>query len=210
MSETFLNSSVTNNEQDLYLPGYKLVRADHPSDTKRGGVCCYFKECLPIRIVNTSYLQECLLLEVVWKKTHKRILVSVVYRSPSQNREEFENFLLKFEKLLDDVRDQKPFLSVILGDFNARSKSWYNGDIDTVEGTNILSLTSSSGFHQIIKEPTHLLNQSSSCIDLIFTDQPNLLVDIGVHPSLYDSCHHQIIHSKFNLKIEYPLHHTSD
>ena len=29
-------------------------------------------------------------------------------------------------------------------------------------------------------------------------------MDSGVHPTLHLKCHHQIIYSKFNLKIEYP------
>ena len=45
---------------------------------------------------------------------------------------------------------------------------------------------------------------SSSCIDLIFTDQPNLILDSGIHSSLHPICHHQIIYSKINLSIEYP------
>ena len=45
---------------------------------------------------------------------------------------------------------------------------------------------------------------SSTCIDLIFTDQPNLVVDSGVHPSLPTNCHHQITFCKFNLINEYP------
>ena len=43
-----------------------------------------------------------------------------------------------------------------------------------------------------------------SWIDLIFTDQPNLIVDSGVHPSLHSNCHHQITYCKLNLSIEYP------
>ena len=61
------------------------------------------------------------------------------------------------------------------------------------------------GFHQLISDPTHLLPNSSSCIDLQ-TDQPNLAVDSGVHPTLHGNRHHQIIFSKFNLMIEYPPH----
>ena len=45
---------------------------------------------------------------------------------------------------------------------------------------------------------------SSSCIDLIFTHQPNLSVNSGVHASLHPNCHHQIVHTKFNLNISYP------
>ena len=32
------------------------------------------------------------------------------------------------------------------------------------------------GSYQLINEPTHLLEKSTSCIDLIFTAQPNLVV----------------------------------
>ena len=49
------------------------------------------------------------------------------------------------------------------------------------------------------------MTQSSSCVDLMFTDQPNRLVDSGVHPSLHSNCHHQIAYCKLNLKIKYPL-----
>ena len=67
-----------------------------------------------------------------------------------------------------------------------------------------LSLTETYSLHQLISDPTHILSISSSCIDLIFTDQPNLVVDSGVHPSLHPNCHHQITYCKFNLFIEYP------
>ena len=60
------------------------------------------------------------------------------------------------------------------------------------------------GLHQIISQPTNLLPTSSTCIDLIFTDQPNIVVNSGAHPSLHKNCHDQITLSKLNLKIEYP------
>ena len=47
---------------------------------------------------------------------------------------------------------------------------------------------------------------SFSCIDLVFTDQPNLSVKTGVHESLHLNCHHQIVQSSFNLNICYPHH----
>ena len=60
------------------------------------------------------------------------------------------------------------------------------------------------GLSQIISDPTHILPNSSSCIDLIFTNQPNLVTESGVHPSLHSKCHHQIVFAKLNLKVEYP------
>ena len=96
----------------------------------------------------------------------------------------------------------KSSFTVILGDFNARSQSWWSDDMTSYEGSHIDSL--SYGFHKLISDPTHLLPNSFSCIDLIFTDQPDLAADSGVHPILHGNCHHQIIFSKFNLMIEYP------
>ena len=91
-----------------------------------------------------------------------------------------------------------------MSEFNARSKSWWPDDITSPEGTNIDSLTTMHGLHQLISDLTHLLPNSLSCIDLIFTDQPNLAVACSVHPSLHPNCYHQIIYSKFNLMIDFP------
>ena len=56
----------------------------------------------------------------------------------------------------------------------------------------------------MIKEPTHILDNSRSCIDLIFTFQTNMVIDSSVQASLHQNCHHQIISAKFDLKIFYP------
>ena len=50
----------------------------------------------------------------------------------------------------------------------------------------------------------HILENSFSCIDLIFTTQPNMVLESGVHHSLHQNCHHQIIFAKFNLKVYSP------
>ena len=93
--------------------------------------------------------------------------------------------------------------TVILGDFNAGSGSWWPDDITSYEGFHIDSLTTTNGFHHLILDPTLLVPNSSSCIDFIFTDQPNLAVDSGVHPTIHGNCHHQILFSKFSLMLEY-------
>ena len=48
------------------------------------------------------------------------------------------------------------------------------------------------------------MENSASFIDLIFTNQPNYVIDSGVHPSLYINCHHQIVYCKLNLNIKFP------
>ena len=149
--ETYPDSSTS--DRLLELDGYILVRADHPNNIKRGGVCIYNKESLPVRVISLPYLKEALLLEMTY--SNKKVIVSVIYRSPSQNNREFDLFLSNYEKLLSDINERKPFLSVIKGDFNVRSSSWWSKDIDTTEGSKLFSLTSSNGFPQLINEPTH-------------------------------------------------------
>ena len=48
-----------------------------------------------------------------------------------------------------------------------------------------------------------MLGNSSSCIDLIFISQPNLIIESDAHPSLHLNCHHQIVYAKFNLLIHF-------
>ena len=92
----------------------------------------------------------------------------------------------------------------VFGDFDAKSNDWCKNDITSHEGPILDAVTSNYGLHQLIQEPTHILNLSSSCIDLVFTSQPNLVMESGVHSSLNTNCHHQVVFEKFNLSILYP------
>ena len=44
----------------------------------------------------------------------------------------------------------------------------------------INAVTSNDALHQLIQEQTHILNPSFSCIDLIFTSQPSLVIESGI------------------------------
>ena len=109
----------------------------------------------------------------------------IIYRSQSQLTVEFDEFLSNFENLLNFVKELKPSFTIIMGNFNARSTTWWPDDITSPEGTDINSLTIMHGLHQLISDPTHLLLNWSSCIDLIFTDQPNLeLIVVFILPCI--------------------------
>ena len=83
----------------MEISGYALVRSDHPSNTKRGGVCLYYKNNLALRVVNIGYLNECLTLEL--KVGKKMCNFVVLYRSQSKSQDEFETFSNNFEMILD-------------------------------------------------------------------------------------------------------------
>ena len=202
LSETYLKASISNDDDSLEVPGYNLFRADHPSNTKRGGVCIYYRNSLPLKIIGIHYLQECINFEIMIGGKLCRFVS--LYRSPNQSEDDFESFANNFELNIDAVTANNPFLTVVLSDFNVKSNLWFKGDKTSYEGSKIDAITSQFGLQQLINEPTHLVADSSSCIDLIFTSQPNLVMESGVHSSLHPNCHHQITYAKFNLKIHYP------
>ena len=51
LSETYLNSSFPFDDDNLDIPGYIMIRVDHPANSKRGGVCMYYKNCLPLKVL---------------------------------------------------------------------------------------------------------------------------------------------------------------
>ena len=49
LSETYLENSYHIDDYQLTLPGYNLIRADSPNNIKRGGVCIYYQDTLPVK-----------------------------------------------------------------------------------------------------------------------------------------------------------------
>ena len=96
--------------------------------------------------------------------------------SPSQNQDEFDSFSKNLEITLDKLAFNNPFMLIVIGDLNAKSKNWYPLDRTTYDSNIIETITSHFGLHQLIHDPTHILEKSSSCIDLIFTSQPNMVI----------------------------------
>ena len=105
-----------------------------------------------------------------------------------------------FEINIDTATAHNTFLTFVLGDFNAKSNLWFKCDKTLYEGCKIDG-TTTFGLQQIMNKLLHIIGNSSSCIYLIFTSQPNLIMESGVHSSLHPNCHDQITYAKFNLNI---------
>ena len=103
---------------------------------------------------------------------------------------EFEEILSNFDTLLNHIKQFRPSFTIILGNFSARSKSWWPEDVTSYEGIHIESLSTTHGLQQLISDLTHLLPNSPSFTDLIFTNQPNLVVNNDIHSSVHAKCHH--------------------
>ena len=106
--------------------------------------------------------------------------------------------------MLGDVHSFNPDFLIILGDFDGRSNNWWVSDTQTSEGSRTDSLTTSYSFRQLISRPRRILKKFSSCIDLIFTDQPSFIKDSDNPPSNHPNYHNEIMHCKIDLNIIYP------
>ena len=98
INETYLDSSVQSVDRDISMNGYNLIRPDHPTDNKRDGICIYYCESLAVSLVQINYLNECLLCEVYFN--NKKDYIAVWFRSPSQNRLEFQTLFQTLKRFL--------------------------------------------------------------------------------------------------------------
>ena len=95
-------------------------------------------------------------------------MFSCIYISPSQNRDEFENFCANIDILLNSINDELPLCSLVTGHFNARCSRLWKDYVTNFQGQELDSHTLSAEYNQFIGKPTHVINNSMSCIDLIF------------------------------------------
>ena len=111
--KTLSDSRIDISDTRININGYSILIACHPSNTKCSGACIYYKNYLPVfKRTDLSDLQECIVAETV---DEERCFLICLYRSSSQNDDEFETFCI-----LNNINKFQPPCSVLLGDFNAK------------------------------------------------------------------------------------------
>ena len=95
ISETYLDFDTTDDDHNLKIASYNLIRADHPPNTKRGGVCIYYKDSLAFISLNIHYLKDWMSFEISFGGKICNFIF--LYHSPSQLSDTFEDFADNFE-----------------------------------------------------------------------------------------------------------------
>lgn len=93
-----------------------------------------------------------------------------------------------------------------IGDFNAESSKLFYQDKTSFESDSIENLTSQFELQQVIKEQTHILDTSSSSVDLIFTHNQFVNRVWGSFVSIFKLPSLNIFYANFNLELVYNLH----
>ena len=200
LCETSLDDTIVLPEK--LLNGYKFISKNSPSGKKQGGVGIFYRESLPLKTREDLSFNECIVVELRFPR--KKIFFTVLYRNPAHKADspEFDMFLTNFETLCQNIKSENPHAMLFSGDFNGHCQQWWPEGDSNKEGIIIDNLTCNLGLTQLISEPTNFQeNSRPSCIDLIFCDQPNLIIESGVLPSLDPFCKHQITFCRLNYQI---------
>ena len=100
------------------------MHSDHPSHSKHGGACIYYKETyIPFRVININYLNECIRFEL--NIGEKLCSFISLYRSPIQTQDEFDTFTDNLILNLDLAVQSNPYLVEVLGSIKPILKEMY-------------------------------------------------------------------------------------
>ena len=153
-----------------------------------------------------SYYKERLFVSFAWMSGYwvenwKKNVSLHAYIDPLANK--FVDFYTDLILFLSNINYQNPAYSVITRDFNARSPLWWDLDKENNTGHEIGFVPSSAVYSQLIDQATHTTKESSSCIDIIFTSNPNFVRPSGVELSIYVKCYHDLIYWKINFNVPF-------
>ena len=167
ISETHLNEDVKSD--DLLLKGYqKPVRRDR--NRHGGGVAIFVKSNIYFCVKPEFNSDE---IEILWIEiciSNMRAMVGVLYRPPQSN----VSYWQKFENNIQPIIDLN--IPIFLGgDFNV--------DMLVSQSSHLGNILTRLNLVNVVQEPTRITSTSATCIDLIITNRPNLILDVNVLPN---------------------------
>ena len=166
IGETWIEPNIE--DSHLSIPGYKIFRCDYG---RGGGVCVYVKSDLSATLINldTAKVPG---IEDLWITVQSRKLPSVIigciYRHPKSPSSTFDILLDKFRTI---VLRKKPVF--ILGDIN---------DNQLVPNSRLSKIINTCKLTQLIDKPTRITENSKTLLDVIITNNPNMVKMSDVIP----------------------------
>ena len=206
-TESQLNSDILNEE--IKIANFEVYRSDRKAPRKGGGVAVFTHQSIKIsepqikRFSNSTC--ELLILEAEDLNLH----IVTIYRPPDTTSDKFYPALGEAEQYLKKLSASGNI--ILLGDFNFPFLKWKEVEGCVIHsvvsgGTRdeqnqaqaLLNLADSFFLSQVITEPTRIKNT----IDLVFTNNPDLLSNINIQKvSNHLSDHNEIV---ANLNCEIP------
>lgn len=185
---------------ELQIEGYDICVNENP---KRG--VAIFTAChltaTPYEYETTDKCEEhC--WTTLTLKGNDRMLIGCIYRSPNSNVTNNK----ALERMLPDICHKREFSHILIcGDFNFPDINWTNATvISSTEsiGANFLECARDCFLWQHVMQPTHRRGgQTANTLDLIFTNEPDMIDDIQ-HNAPLGKSHHDMLTFKMRCYTE--------
>ena len=172
-TETWLNPTVQSDDlvfQTFHKPERKDRRSDH-----FGGLLLYVKSGIFYKRRSDLKINgiECIWIEVVLNK--KSLLFGLFYRPPNSSADVYSNI----EESISLAVDTGTSDIIITGDFNFNV-------LNSQTKKKIDSLCTQFSLHQLLTDPSHFTEHSSSLLDLILVSNKEHLILHGVGDPFLD------------------------
>ena len=186
LSETWLNTSGRDFKTEFKIDGYHVYNKDREG-RKGGGVAIYVKESLS-SYVNTEISSDDS-TETIWVEIingRDKLLLGCIYRPPKVTRQKSN---LIFNELRSAARHKN---TLIMGDFNYRDIDWETNTSSCTESEEFINAVNDGFLKQLVRQPT----KDNNILDLILTNNDNLVYNLEIGGKLSNSDHNEI---RFNI-----------
>lgn len=191
-TETWLNPDILNSE--LLMNDFDIYRRDR---INRGGGGCLIaiKKHFTSEFVHQGEFSESLFCKIN-VKGGKPIIIGCVYRPPDRNAELTTKICEDISLVINKHKNSVFWLG---GDFNLPDIEWENEEIENYQypkeiSNEYLQMSANLGLKQLVREPTRGVN----CLDLFFTNTPDLTNKCSIIPGLSD---HEAVLVETKLKL---------
>jgi hypothetical protein len=154
-------------EGELAINDYKLVRND-ALNRRTGGVIIYVHESISFSIVSQKQFSLSWFLAIKINRGLKNGIYGVIYKSP---QEKLNEFVTEFGNWCEEITSENT-LNVIVGDFNINILKKDNNSKKLIEMAKEYNL------QQLVKNPTRETNNTSTIIDLVFSNDKKITPNV--------------------------------
>ena len=197
LTETWLND--THLDAELNISGYTLMRQDRIRKKRKagrssGGVALYVRDDHAISAEIIFTYSNGVVDSLGIQLTSLNLILIITYRSPDDKKntqyrstsKEFSSYLKEMKEFLASLPSPTPDI-LLIGDLNLPHADWLTGECRTGAGKDeqkmVKDLYDISIEHFLIQQidvPTH---SGGNTIDVIFTNNTDLMHDISVVPT---------------------------
>ncbi|MES9905329.1 MAG: reverse transcriptase domain-containing protein [Sedimenticola sp.] len=174
--------------EQLFIPGYELYTSNPENYNGRGVVIYVNKAIISSEIVIMDNIIESIWCQIKLKGNDK-LIVGCIYRSPNSPTEAYENIGRMFKKM----KDLRSSHLLIIGDFNYKEINWSEKTTSVGENhpaTLFLEITRDHYLFQHVDKATRMRgNDTPHLLDLVMTNEENMIDQISYQPGLGKSDH---------------------